>query len=56
MDVSATASSSASQATGAEYSNKVMRKALDIQASQGAQLAQMVAQAGGVGQNVDMKA
>lgn len=56
MDVSAVASSSASQSTGADYGMAVTRKVLDIAAQQGAQLAQMVAQASGVGQNVDTKA
>lgn len=40
----------------AEYSARVLRKALDSQTDQGAQLAQMVAQGAGVGQNLDVKA
>jgi hypothetical protein len=38
------------------YGYSVLSKVLDIQAAQGAMLAQMVAQAGGVGQNVDTTA
>lgn len=34
----------------------VMRKMLDIQAQQGADLAAMIAQAGGVGRNLDVTA
>jgi hypothetical protein len=34
----------------------VMRKVLDIEAAQGAMLAQMVAQSAGLGQNVDVRA
>lgn len=51
-----TASSAAAQAqatTQAQLGVSVLRKSLDIQAQQGAQLAQMVAQAAGVGQRVD---
>ena len=39
-----------------EYSVAVMKKALDAASIEGAQLAQMVAQAGGVGQRVDQYA
>lgn len=35
------------------YGYSVLSKVLDIQAAQGAMLAQMVAQAGGLGQNID---
>jgi hypothetical protein len=34
----------------------VMRKALDVAGQQGADFAAMIAQAGGVGQNVDVQA
>ena len=34
----------------------VMRKVLDMEASQGAMLAQMVAQSSGLGQNLDVRA
>lgn len=37
-----------------EAATRVLRKALDINAEQGAELAKMVAQAGGVGQRVDL--
>lgn len=39
-----------------EAATRVLRKALDINAEQGAELAKMVAQAGGVGQRVDLYA
>jgi len=42
--------------TQASYGTLVMRKALDIQAAQGAMLAQLVAQSVGVGQNIDVSA
>ncbi len=34
----------------------VLKRVLDVQAQQGAQLAQMIAQASGVGQNLDVMA
>ncbi|MDP1832031.1 MAG: YjfB family protein [Geothrix sp.] len=39
-----------------EFAVRVLRKALDLSAEQGADLARMVAQAGGVGQRVDLYA
>lgn len=39
--------------TQAEFATKVMRKTLDIQANQGAMLAQMISQSKGVGGSVD---
>ena len=40
----------------ANYGVSVMRKVIDIEAAQGAQLAQMIAQSVGLGQNVDARA
>jgi len=59
MDVSAIASSAAnstSDLSSSQYGTGVMRKILDIQEVQGAQLAQMVAQASGLGRNMDASA
>lgn len=39
--------------TQGEFATGVLKKVLDQNAQQGAQLAQLVASAGGVGQNVD---
>jgi hypothetical protein len=39
-----------------EFAVRVLKKALDLSAEQGADLARMVAQAGGVGQRVDLYA
>jgi hypothetical protein len=39
-----------------EVATRVLKKALDATAQQGAALADMVAQAGGVGQQVDLQA
>ena len=57
MDLSSI-SSAASQSAGdsSAYAVKVMRKALDIEATQGAMLAQMVSQNAGLGRSVDMTA
>ena len=46
----------ASAAAQAQLGVSVLRKSLDIEAQQGAQLAQMMAQAAGVGQRVDQTA
>jgi len=54
-----TAASSAAQVQAqvqAQLGVSVLRRSLDIEAQQGAQLAQMVAQAAGVGQRVDQTA
>jgi hypothetical protein len=59
MDLSGiSANSSASQmsATQESLGVLVMRKVLDIQATQGAMLAQMVDQAAGLGRNMDTSA
>ena len=63
MDLSVTAdvtpasiSADAQAQTRMSYGTMVERKALDIEAAQGAMLAQLVAQAGGVGQNIDTRA
>ncbi len=42
--------------TQGDFALKVVRKVLDLNQDQGAQLAQLVAQAGGVGQNLDTRA
>lgn len=39
-----------------ELATRVLKKVLDLNAEQGADLAKMVAQAGGVGQRVDLYA
>jgi hypothetical protein len=39
--------------TQTDFAVKMMRKVLDMEAAQGAQLAQMVAQQSGVGRGVD---
>lgn len=54
-----TAASSAAQVQAqvqAQLGVSVLRKSLDIEAQQGAQLAQMLAQVAGVGQRVDQNA
>ena len=59
MDVASIASAAAnsnSDVSASQYGTSVMRKVLDIQAVQGAQLAQMVAQASGIGQNLNTTA
>lgn len=59
MDVSTIASNAAnssSELSASQYGTSVMRKVLDIQAVQGAQMAQMVAQANGLGQNLNVTA
>ena len=54
MDISpATAVTMNSVRTQNEMATRVLKKALDLNAQQGADLAQMVAQAGGVGQKID---
>ena len=42
--------------TQSQASMMVMRKALDLAGQQGADFAAMIAQAGGVGQNMDVQA
>lgn len=42
--------------TGNEFSTKVMRKALDMEASQGASLLALMDQSNGIGRNVDVRA
>lgn len=51
-----TAASAAAAQVQAQLGVSVLRKSLDIEAQQGAQLAQMMAQAAGVGQRVDQTA
>ncbi len=41
--------------TQGEFATSVLKKVLDQNAEQGAQLARLVASAGGVGQNVDTR-
>lgn len=54
MDISpATAVTMDSVRAQNEMATRVLKKALDLNAQQGADLAQMVAQAGGVGQKID---
>ena len=43
-------------ATAQEFATRVMRRTLDIEAQQGAQLAQLVAQSAGLGGQVDVQA
>jgi len=57
MNVSSVSASSGSSAQpGAEAAALVARKVLDATQREGEQLAKLIAQAGGVGQNVDTKA
>lgn len=57
MDITPTAVVAQNQARlQTEAATLVLRKALDANAQQGADLARMVAQAGGVGQRVDLYA
>lgn len=59
MDVSAISSSAAGNPAAMIQESAgilVMRKVLDMEAAQGAMLAQMVAQSAGLGQNVDTRA
>jgi hypothetical protein len=63
MDLSVTAdvtpasiSADAQALTQVNYGTMVERKALDIEAAQGAMLAQLVAQGAGLGQNFDARA
>lgn len=57
MDITpATAVAAQQSRTQAQYAVGVLRKVLDIEAEQGAQLAKMVAQQAGVGQRVDLYA
>ena len=44
------------QAMAQEFATRVMRRTLDIEAQQGAQLAQLVAQSAGLGGQVDVQA
>ncbi len=53
-NAAALASRNASQGSS-EVSTLMLRKVLDIQVSQSAQLAQMVAQSSGLGQSIDIK-
>ncbi|MDR2697493.1 MAG: putative motility protein [Holophagales bacterium] len=46
----------AAKATGAEYSILVTRRAIDTAQTEGQMLVQMIEQAGGVGQNVNVSA
>jgi hypothetical protein len=56
-DVTPSSLSADAQAmTQMNYGTMVERKALDIEAAQGAMLAQLVAQSTGVGQNLDARA
>lgn len=57
MDISpASVTAERTAQTQGEFATKVVKKVLDLSAQQGAQLAQLVAQAGGVGQNLDTRA
>jgi Putative motility protein len=57
MDITAASAAAQSQAiTQNQIAVSVLRKSLDISAQQGADLAKMVAQAGNVGQRVDLYA
>lgn len=59
MDVTSFAASATLQTqaqTQSQASMLVMRKVLDVAGQQGADFAAMIAQAGGVGQNVDVQA
>lgn len=59
MDVSAISSSATGSPAALIQESAgilVMRKMLDMEAAQGAMLAQMVAQSAGLGQNVDTRA
>ena len=57
MDITATSAAAQNQAiTQNQVAVSVLRKSLDISAQQGADLAKMVAQAGNVGQRVDLYA
>jgi len=57
VDISpATAVAAQQSRTQEQYAVNVLRKALDIQAEQGAQLAKLVAQQAGVGQRLDLYA
>ena len=57
MDITAASAAAQTQAiTQNQIAVSVLRKSLDITAQQGADLAKMVAQAGNVGQRVDLYA
>ena len=57
MDIiPATAVAASQLKTQNEFATRALKKVLDVNTEQGAALAQMVAQAGGVGQRVDLYA
>ena len=57
MDITPATAVAASQLkTQNEFATRALKKVLDVNTEQGAALAQMVAQAGGVGQRVDLYA
>lgn len=57
MDITPATAVAASQLqTQNEFATRVLKKALDVSAEQGAQLANLVSQESGVGQRVDLYA
>jgi len=57
VDITPASAVAASQLkTQNEFATRALKKVLDVNTEQGAALAQMVAQAGGVGQRVDLYA
>lgn len=57
MDITPATAVAASQLkTQTELATRVLKKVLDVNTQQGADLANMIAQAGGVGQRIDLYA
>ncbi len=56
MDITASAAAQTQAITRSQIAVSVLKKSLDITAQQGADLAKMMAQAGNVGQRVDLYA
>ncbi|HCZ32387.1 MAG TPA: hypothetical protein DHV93_02320 [Holophagaceae bacterium] len=57
MNITPASAAAASQLkTQTELATRVLKKVLDVNTQQGADLANMIAQAGGVGQRIDLYA